>query len=198
MISIGVLTKKHNRFRAVLVIITLMLLGTFYGLLNQSRVYAVTSADDWPMYHHDVAHTGYSDGNVPTTLPGQLWNYTLELDHPLSNPNPPAVTDGFVYLTSLYNLSCFDAFTGEIIWNFPIESYGRCAPAVVNGQVYVGSVNGVYCLDASSGLQVWNYSTNASFDSSPTVIHDLIYVESNYGDIYCLDAANGGKIFSRS
>lgn len=176
-----------------MVIITLILLGTFYGLSNQSWVYAASSADDWPMYHNDVVHTGYSNGTASITLPAQLWSYTLEL-YPSSIPHPPAVTDGFVYVNSEYNLSCFDASTGANIWNFPVVSYGYSAPAVVNGRVYVGSVNGgVYSLDASSGLQVWNYSTGDSFDSSPTVANDLVYVESTYGDIYCLDTANGNR-----
>ena len=181
-----------------MVIITLILLGTFYGLSHQSRVYAASSDDDWPMYHHDVAHTGYSNGTASTTLPAQLWNYTLELD-PSSMPHSPAVTDGFVYVISEYNLSCFDASTGANIWNFPVVSYAYSAPAVVNGRVYVGSVNGgVYSLDASSGLQVWNYSTGDSFDSSPTVVNDLVYVESAYGDIYCLDAASGDRVWNFS
>jgi outer membrane protein assembly factor BamB len=181
-----------------LVIITLILMGTTYGLSHQSRVYAASSADDWPMYHHDVTHTGYSNGTVSTTLPAQLWNYTLELD-PSSNPHPPAVTDGFVYLTSIHNLSCFDASTGANIWNFPIVSYAYSAPAVVNGRVYVDSANGgVYSLDSSRGLQVWNYSTGDSFDSSPTVINDLVYVESTYGDIYCLNAASGDRVWNFS
>ncbi len=177
-----------------MVIITLILLGT-YGLSHQSRVYAASSADDWPMYHHDVSHTGYSNGTASTTLPAQLWNYTLELD-PSSSPHSPAVTDGFVYVTSIHNLSCFDASTGANIWNFPVVSYAYSAPAVVYGRVYVGFVNGgVYSLDASSGLQVWNYSTGDSFDSSPTVVNDLVYVESTYGNIFSLDTASGGDIY---
>jgi len=150
------------------------------------------------MYHHDVAHTGYSNGTASTTLPAQLWSYTLELD-PSSMPHFPAVTDGFVYVISEDSLSCFDASTGANIWNFPVVSYAFSVPAVVNGLVYVGSVHGgVYSLDASSGLQVWNYSTGNSFDSSPTVVNDLVYVESTYGDIYCLDAASGDRVWNFS
>jgi eukaryotic-like serine/threonine-protein kinase len=182
-----------------LVIITLILLGTFYGLSHQLSVYAVSSADDWPMYHNDAAHTGYSNGTAPTTLPVQLWNYTFEND-PLSTPHSPVVVDGFVYVNSAeYSLSCFDASTGANIWNFPVVSYAYSAPAVVNGRVYVGSVNGVfYCLDASRGSQVWNYSTGDSFDSSPTVINDLVYVESPNGDTYCLDATSGNRVWNFS
>jgi outer membrane protein assembly factor BamB len=151
------------------------------------------------MYHHDAAHTGYSNGTAPTTLPAQLWNYTLELDTSSSTPHSPAVVDGFVYVDSEYNLSCFDASTGANIWNFPVVSYADSAPAVVNGRVYVGSVNGgVYSLDASSGVQVWNYSTGNSFDSSPTVVNDLVYVESSNGGIYCLDTANGNRVWNFS
>ncbi len=74
----------------------------------------------------------------------------------------------------------------------------------------MGSVNGgVYSLDASSGSQLWNYSTGDSFDSSPTVVNDLVYVVSSYGnifslnavsggDIYCLDTANGNKVWNFS
>jgi outer membrane protein assembly factor BamB len=181
-----------------LVIITLILLGTFYGLSHQSCVYAASSADEWPLYHHDAAHTGYSNGTVPTTLPVQSWNYTLELD-PLSTPHSPAVADGFVYVNSEYNLSCLEASTGANIWSFPVVSYADSAPAVFNGRVYVGSVNGgFYCLDSSSGGQVWNYSPGDSFDSSPTVANNLVYVESSNGDIYCLDAASGNRIWNFS
>jgi len=182
-----------------LVIITLILLGTFYGLSHQSCVYAASSAYDWPLHHHDAAHTGYSNGTAPTTLPVQLWNYTLELDTSPSTSHSPAVADGFVYVNSETNLSCLDASTGANIWNFPVVNYAYSAPAVVNGRVYVGSVNGgVYSLDASSGMQVWNYSTGDSFDSSPTVVNDLVYVESSNGNIYCLNAANGNRVWNFS
>ena len=198
---------------------TLLMIATFLGLILGTfptqllNMTIASSLDDdnlieWPMYHHDPAHTGYSNNTAPTTLPTQLWNYTLETD-PESMPHSPAVADGSAYVISQGSLSCFDAATGTKIWNFPALNYAG-TPAVVDGRVYVGSANGgVYSLQASSGLQVWNFSTGDSFDSSVTVVNDLVYAVSRYGkiyspdsaiggDIYCLDAVNGNIIWNFS
>ena len=39
-------------------------------------VNAVSSNDDWPMFHHDLTHTGYSTSTPIATSANLLWNYT--------------------------------------------------------------------------------------------------------------------------
>jgi len=159
---------------------------------------AASSADGWPMYRHDAAHTGCSNTTVPTALPKQLWNCTLEPE-PVSFPNSPTVTDSFVFVKSADHLSCFDAFTGAKLWSFPVVSYTNSAPAIVDGQVYVGSVDGIiYSLDVSNGLQVSTFVTDDLFDLSPTVVDGFVYVESSRGDVYCFDAKSCFKLWNFS
>ena len=194
--------KNHAQTVAVLLLMPI-LLGAFYGFSPQTLVHADSAADNWPMYHHNPAHTGYSDTIAPTAAV-QLWNYTIDTE-PFSTPASPVVVDGFLYVSSADYIYCFDAYTGAKVWNVSTENFVGSTPAVVNGRVYACSADGyLYCLDASSGAQIWNYSIRmlgqpaGSADSSPTVVGDRVYVESWSGDVYCLNAEDGNKVWNYS
>ncbi len=171
---------------------------------------AASSVDDWPIYRHDAAQTGFSSSTAPTSAVVQLWNYTIAASA-LSGPEPPAVVNGRVYVCSNdYGVCCFDASDGTKLWSFKPEAemdYDY-PPTVIDGRVYAGSDNGyVYCLDASGGYQLWNYSVGAYQlwttlgvpVSSPVNSADgRAYVGALNGTLYCLDAANGEKLWKFS
>jgi hypothetical protein len=56
-----------------------------------------SSVDWWPMFHHDLNHTGYSTSRAPKTNQ-TLWSYTTGGQVAYSSP---AVSDGKVYVGSL-------------------------------------------------------------------------------------------------
>ena len=147
----------------------------------------------WPMFRHDLEHTGYSESPAPNTNQTQ-WKYTTRGYVGSS----PAVADGRVYVASGEGdgrVYCLDAYTGAHIWNYTTGFGLWSSPAVADGRVYVGGGR-VYCLDAYTGAHIWNYT--ASGGSSPAVANGRIYVGSGDGNVYCLDAYNGARIWNYS
>lgn len=106
------------------------------------------SNDDWPMFHHDPAHTGATNSSAPTNKHAVVWSLGPK-DQNL--PGSPAVVDGVVYVsgTSLY---AFNASTGETMWVASNEGYS--SPVIVNGIAYTGALNGG-AFNASTGAEIW-------------------------------------------
>jgi len=152
------------------------------------------SVDWWPMFHHDLDHTGYSTSKAPKTNQ-TWWTYTTGKEVTSS----PAVADGRVFIGSdddeVYALN---ATTGALIWSYTTGDYVHSSPAVADGKVYVGSKDkNVYCLNASTGSLIWNYTTgNGVTYSSPAVADGRVYVGSCDYKVYCLNASTGSLIWS--
>jgi len=141
---------------------------------------------DWPMFHHDIAHTG-AIGHLPV-VPTQTWNFTTS---PAGvGYSSPAVVDGIVYIGS-DGVHALDAATGEEIWTNPDPFQVTSSPAFVDGAVYAGGSNGVYALNATNGEQIWYFTTGVIYRSSPAVTNGIVYVGSEDGNIYALNATNG-------
>jgi outer membrane protein assembly factor BamB len=157
---------------------------------------------DWPMFHHDLQHSGYSTSTAPNTNQ-ILWTYNIGY---YSVESSPAVADGKVYIGSFYSspplvpiggeFICLNANSGAHIWSYNVGTIS--SPAVADGKVYVGSVDSkVYCLNAGSGAYIWSYMTGASIIySSPAVADGKVYVGSSDNKTYCLNAATGEFIWS--
>jgi outer membrane protein assembly factor BamB len=146
---------------------------------------------DWPMFHHDLAHTG-AIGHLPT-VPTQNWNFSTGGD--AVGYSSPAVVDGVVYVGS-GGVYALDAATGKEIWQNPSSLVVTSSPAFVDGVVYVGGNNGVYALNATTGDQIWYFPTGVIHLSSPAVVNGIVYIGSWDGNIYALNASIGGKIWS--
>jgi len=146
----------------------------------------------WPMFHHDLKHTGCTESPAPNTNQTR-WNFpTGGLLY------GPVVADGRVYVGSGdKNVYCLDALTGALIWNYTTGDLVSSSPAVVDGRVYVGSDDrNVYCLDALTGALIWNYTTGYWVFSSPAVADGRVYVGSCDNKVYCLDALTGALIWN--
>ena len=148
---------------------------------------------DWPMFRHDLRHTGHLASTAPNTN-NTIWNYTIG-SYVWSSP---AVVDGKVYVGSIDdNVYYLNASNGAQIWNYTTGNDLFSSPAVVDGKVYVGSYDdNVYCLNASSGAQIWNYTTGDRLVSSPAVVDGKVYVGSFDCNVYCLNASSGVFIWS--
>jgi len=154
------------------------------------------SVDSWPMFRHDLNHTGYSTSNAPTTN-HTLWTYTIS-DHMGDYVEPsPAVVDGKVYVGSDdRNVYCLDASTGAKLWNYTTGNWVISSPAAADGKVYIGSHDGnIYCLNASTGAKLWNYTAGNWVYSSPAIDGGKVYVGSRDYSVYCLNASTGAKLW---
>jgi len=153
----------------------------------------VAQADDWPMFHHDPAHTGYTTESISDDLE-LLWSYQTGncVD------SSPAVANGKVFVGSRdEKIYCLDEDTGNLFWSYKTGGNVVSSPAVANGKVFVGSGDGkIYCLDENTGELVWSYKTGGSGDSSPAVANGKVFVGSYDNKIYCLDENNGKLIWS--
>ena len=96
----------------ILAILCLSVVSLFSFTVNAQQ------ADSWPMFHGDVAHTGYSNGSGPSTNQ-TLWVFKTNGEVWSS----PAVVNGIVYFGSFdQNLYAINAKTGTEIWSYP---YGQ-------------------------------------------------------------------------
>ncbi len=197
---------------ALIAIIGVVLVSSFYSLLPSSQVTANPASNNWPIFRHDAARTGFSEGSAPTVLPKQLWNYTVDATATYSaDTHIPVVNGGFVYVATadeeqaLYGVTCLKSSTRAVIWSFLTDGFPVNSPAVDGNRVYVASgypwktTKGyIYCLDASNGAQLWNSSVNEPITSPVNIDAGRVFVESIEGNLYCLDATNGNKIWNYS
>jgi outer membrane protein assembly factor BamB/PKD repeat protein len=159
----------------------------------QGETVQATDVDWWPMFHHDLLHTGYSTSSAP--IGNQtLWSSAFFGYSTLSSP---AVALGKVYIGIGESVSAFNASTGALLWNYTTGYVSTSSPAVVGGRVYVGSEdNKVYCLDAGTGKLIWSYKTGDAVMSSPAVVGGFVYVGSDDSNVYCLNAATGKLVWN--
>ena len=135
------------------------------------------SADSWPMFHYDSAHTGSTNSAAPLTKQ-MLWNYTTGVGVRFAAvEGSPAVAGGVVYVGSndgkVYAL---DAFGGSPLWNFTTGGPVSSSLAIFKDTVFVSSNDRkLYALDAQTGNIVWNYTVGSAL-SSPSVSNGIVYV----------------------
>jgi len=180
----------NTKTTGILILIVILEIGG-YTVLQQVK--AQESTVNWsPMFHHDLAHTGYSTSTGPLTNQ-TLWSYPT--DNSLEYLSP-AVVNGVVYVASYIDVYALNAETGNKIWSYGTSGPMYSSPAVLNGVVYVASGDNVYALNAKSGSKIWNYSTNGNVESSPAVANGIVYIGSDDSNVYALDATTGSKIWS--
>jgi len=198
----------------------------YFGALNASNgtlLWKITANDaaSSPVIVNGVAYFGTYDnwvGNVRAwnvTNGDQIWNCTTITINGVSGGvgSSPAVVNDVVYVGSdNHNIYALKASNGERIWNYTAEDSILCAPSVVNGVVYFTDTYNVYALNATVGSRFWSYPTVPAYvyESSPAVANGMVYVGTVRGvnsatseyvgsaSVYCLDAANGAKIWNFS
>ena len=162
-------------------------------------VVADSVVDNWPMFRHDISHSGYSTSTAPLTN-NSLWKYQTG-DFVDSSP---AVVDGVVYIGSGdKNVYALNASTGSKMWSYQTGFFVVSSPAVASGVVYVGSCDGnFYALNSITGNEIWRFQTGKEVRSSPAVYNQMVYFGTlsgaDYGNVYALDASTGSKIWNYS
>ncbi|HET6428534.1 MAG TPA: PQQ-binding-like beta-propeller repeat protein [Phycisphaerae bacterium] len=148
------------------------------GLLEKGPASApkppAASADDWPMYRHDMHRTACADAVVPGELkiawkrdllakpaPAAVPANDWRLDRVFSDPaSQPTVAGGkvFVALTQAQQVAALDARTGKEAWRFHAPARLGAPPTVHKGLCLVGCHDGwVYALRADDGKLVWRF-----------------------------------------
>jgi outer membrane protein assembly factor BamB len=154
----------------------------------------VAGGDDWPMYRHDLKHTGYSPDSAPQS-DDLVWTTTL--NSPVKSS--PSIVNNRLFVGSTdENIYCLDALEGTALWNFTTGGMVYSSPAIYEEKLYCGSLDGnLYCLDTQKGTHLWNFSTGSSISfSSPAVINDKVYFGSVNNKVYCLDAQEGTVLWN--
>jgi outer membrane protein assembly factor BamB/ABC-type transport system substrate-binding protein len=166
--------------------------GIVYVGSEDYKVYAFGPSPDWPMFHHDLGHSGYSTSAGSTTNQ-TLWIYKTGGYVGSS----PAVANGIVYVGSYDdNVYALNATTGALVWKYKTGSYVLSSPAVFNGIVYVGSYDdNVYALNATTGALVWKYKTGSYVGCPPAVFNGIVYVGSYDDNVYALNATTGALVW---
>ncbi len=112
----------------------------------------------------------------------------------------PTVANDKVYVLGVYhNLYCYDADTGDLLWDF--ESYGHCSPMIFDDKVYFGCSHGdkqgFYCLNATNGEEIWTHDHINSYSGcTPAIVDGKLYIASDELVLYSLDALTGSVIWS--
>ena len=127
-------------------------------ILSSPFMLSAQQTESWPMFHGDLAHTGNSNSNGPTSNQ-TLWVYRAK-DVVWSSP---AVVNGVVYFGSFdKNVYAVNAKDGTKIWSFSTGGNIFPSPAVANNIVYIGSDDhNIYALNDQNGALVWNFTTGA-------------------------------------
>ena len=161
-----------------------LLICSFQPSLAEAQLVANT---DWPMFRHDVRHTGLSQ-YVGSHTGGFSWSYETG-DYVASSP--AIGSDGTVYVGSFDNRLYSLTSTGAFSWSYETGDVVRSAPAIgSDGTVYVGSNDyRLYSL-TSAGAFSWSYVTGENVNSSPAIGDDgAVYVGSNDNRLYSLTSA---------
>jgi len=161
--------------------------------------------DWWPMFHHDLQNTGYSNSTAPNTN-NTLWDINLPKNDS-GTTNNPIVHNGKLYFISTTNrVYCLDSSNGEMIWikklgdakNIP-NSYPNNIPTIYDNKLFICGYDGkIYCLNVSNGGITWTSIPIDSARFSLKVVYDRIYVgaEDSPHRFYCLNASDGTVIWS--
>ena len=148
----------------------------------------------WPMFNHDLAHTGLSQFDTSANTGTQEWKFTTGsgvYSSAVIGPN------GDIYVgssdTKLYAIKHSD-HTQK--WAFTTGGDVRSSPAISadGNTIYVGSDDGhLYAVSSSDGSQQWMYPTASAtpigaVGSSPAISSDgySVYVGSDDGNLYAI------------
>jgi outer membrane protein assembly factor BamB len=142
--------------------------------------HAQLATSPWPMFQHDLAHTGRSQFSTSSN-PGTLkWKFATGSSFLGSSPAVGA--DGTIYIGSeggnLYAVNP----NGTEKWTFATWPIDFSSPAIgADGTIYVGSENGFLYAVKPTGTEKWVFSTGGGSvaDSSPAIGTDgTIYIDA--------------------
>jgi outer membrane protein assembly factor BamB len=141
----------------------------------------------WPMYCHDVRHTGRSPYSTADNPGVEKWRFDT-----IDSVTGSSVIDdqGVIYVAASDLYAVYP--NGTLKWRFETPFWMEIAPAIdENGVIYVGTVyagdNYLYAIYTSNGSLKWLFNPGTHIASSPAIGDDgTIYFGCYNGNIYAL------------
>jgi outer membrane protein assembly factor BamB len=132
----------------------------------------------WPMFRHNLNHTGLSPYDTSAN-PGKLkWSFTTGF---VILASPAIGSDGTIYVGSNNkNLNAINP-DGTEKWNFTTGDKVSYSTAVIDfdGTIYIGSTDYKLYAINPDGTQKWSFMTGDQVESSPAIGSDgTIYIGS--------------------
>ena len=151
-----------------------------------------SDSNSWPMFHNDLAHSGYSTSMGPLTNQ-TLWSFATS---PILSS--PTVTGGVVYVGSNDGkVFALKTSNGAVLWSYQSGGAVYSSPAVADGMVYFGSWDKyVYALNALTGAVLWTFQTGSYVQSSPAVVNGVVYIASYDASVSALNATTGRLLWT--
>ena len=169
-----------------------LLLAVFALALASAPLLAQPALTDWPMFHHDVKHTGKSaySGALTAEL---KWSYVTS-DY--IGSSPAIGKNGRIYVGSNdVSFYCLES-TGSLAWSFRTATgvqVGQSSPAIdTAGDVYFGAVIGtplyIYGLNSNGSLK-WTFHPSDAVSSSPSIgSGSVIHIGSSDSRLYTINS----------
>ncbi|MGA2158235.1 MAG: PQQ-binding-like beta-propeller repeat protein [Dehalococcoidia bacterium] len=176
-------TKSFSKTLISLIVLASLLL-TALAVLPGSAM-ANLAATSWPIFQHDLMHSGRSQYIGPQTN-NVKWSYQTGN---IVSSSPAIGADGTIYVGSYDNNLYAINPNGTRKWTFPTGVYG--APAIgSDGTIYAGSSdNYLYAItdNVTAGIQKWRFGTLDHIESCPAIGGDgTLYVGSDDGYLYAI------------
>jgi len=147
----------------------------------------------WPMYCHDVRHTGRSPYGKDGNFGVEKWRFYMD---EILRSSPAIDNNGTIYLGTqdyyLYAINC----NGTEKWRFKTNGLIYSSPAIAeDGTIYVGSGDSYLYAFYPNGTLKWRCAIgDGSVYSSPVIDENgIIYVASVIGSNICAIYPNGTK-----
>jgi len=183
---------------------------------------SIANAADWPRWLGPNGDSVWQGDGIIAKIPNDGLNTKWEVEIGLGYSGP-AVADGRVFamdylkesgdiannagapdsLKGIERVSCFDAGTGDLIWQHSYErdytvSYGggpRSTPTVADGKVYtLGAEGDLICFEAETGRIVWSKQFSTDFGADTPfwghAAHPLVHQDS----LYCIVGGEGSVV----
>ena len=173
-------------------ILTLLIIAVLtFSISAPILVNAQLADTPWPMFRHDLQHTGRSPYLGAQTA-NLKWRYATG---GLVYSSPAIGSDGTIYVGSWdYSLYAINP-DGSLKWSYPTGGCVYSSPAIgSDGTIYVGSEDySLYAINPD-GSPKWSYPTGGCVYSSPAIGSDgTIYVGSGDYSLYAINPDGSPK-----
>ncbi len=163
-----------------------------------SALYA--SPDPWPVYRHDMAHSGATVSSAPNSN-RTLWTHGSGTGGMLEFSPKPIIVDGRVIYETFYNVYAVDETNGVQLWSYS-SSGALTGPTYADGRVFFGiydTSGGVVCLDFITGAEIWKQDTSPNYvTATPLVNKGVVYAPTTANSTLAFNATNGHYISART
>jgi outer membrane protein assembly factor BamB len=134
---------------------------------NATPLYNGPASSPWPMFHHDLNHTGRSQYDTSKNNGKENWSYTTG---GFITSSPVIGSDGTIYFGSQDNKFYALYPNGTQKWAFESGSRIVTSPAISSdGTIYFSSDDNKFYALFPNGTKKWDFTVEAAIDSSPMI-----------------------------